>query len=192
MRVVDAVGDGVGGESTEDYGMNGPNARAGEQRNGQLGCHAHVDGYAVAFFNSQSLESVGELLHFNVQFSVGKPSNLAFSVRNRFTLPDNRRLAGAFAEGVAIDAVVAEIGLAADEPFGPRKVPFEDFGPGSEPVQLRGSLGPECFRIGNGAGIKLLVLFEGPDVGPGAELGRWGERRGLREEWSRDPDLQRW
>jgi hypothetical protein len=60
LRVVDAVGDGVGGESAEDDGVDGADARAGEQGDGQLGGHAHVDGYAVAFLDAEGLEGVGE------------------------------------------------------------------------------------------------------------------------------------
>ncbi len=75
--VVDAVGDGVGGESAEDDGVDGADAGAGEQGDGQLRRHAHVDGDAVAFFDAEGLEGVGELLHFGVQLGVGEAADFA-------------------------------------------------------------------------------------------------------------------
>ena len=72
--VGDAVGDGVGGESAEDDGVDGADTRAGEQRDGQLGRHAHVDGDAVALLNAEGLEGVGEALDIGVQF--GSPSQM--------------------------------------------------------------------------------------------------------------------
>jgi hypothetical protein len=86
-RVVDAVGDGVGGESAEDDRVHGADARAGEQGDGQLRRHAHVDGHAVAFLDAERLEGVGELLHFDVQLGVGEAANLA-----RLAFPDERGL----------------------------------------------------------------------------------------------------
>ena len=83
--VGDAVGDGVGGESAEDDGVDRADARAGEQSDGQLGRHAHVDGHAVAFLNAERLEGVGEALHLGMKFGVGEAANLA-----RLALPDER------------------------------------------------------------------------------------------------------
>ncbi len=53
--VVDAVGDGVGRESAEDNGVDCADARAGQQGDGELGGHAHVDGNAVAFLDAEAL-----------------------------------------------------------------------------------------------------------------------------------------
>ncbi len=88
--VVDAVGDGVGGESAEDDGVDGADARAGEQSDGELGRHAHVDGDAIAFLDAESLEGVGELLHFGVELGVGEAADLA-----GLALPDDGGLVSA-------------------------------------------------------------------------------------------------
>ena len=64
--VVDAVGDGVGGKAAEDNRVDGADAGAGQQGNGQLRGHAHVDGYAVALADAQRLESVSEALHLGI------------------------------------------------------------------------------------------------------------------------------
>jgi hypothetical protein len=67
------------------------------------------------------------------------------------------------------------LSFAADEPFGPGKVPVEDFGPGLKPVEFAGGFGPEGFRVGDGAGVEGFVFGEGLDVGLGGEFGRRGE-----------------
>jgi hypothetical protein len=89
---------------------------------------------------------------------------------------------------MAVDAVVAEVELAADEPLGVGQIPFEDLVPGLEPVQVFGDAGPEGFRIVDGLLVEGLVLFKALDVGLGAELRRAAERRGFRAAWSRYPD----
>src|SRR5580698_7749278 len=98
--------------------MDGSDAGASEQGDGQFGGHAHVDGYAVAFFNSKRFEGVGEFLDFDVELGVGEFSNLAW-----LAFPDEGGLAGAGAESVAVDAVVAEIDFAVDEPLGDGELP---------------------------------------------------------------------
>ena len=168
--VGDAIGDGIGGESAEDDGVDGADARAGEQSNSELGRHAHVDGNAIAFLNAEGLEGVGEALNFSVQFGVGEAANLA-----GFALPDERGLLGALAEGVAIDAVVAQVELAADKPLGPGQIPLEDLVPGLEPVQLSGHAGPECFGIVDGLLVEGFILGKRADAGLGPELRRWGK-----------------
>ena len=104
--VVDAVGDGVGGESAEDDGVDGADARTGQQSNGELGRHAHVDGDAIAFLDAESLEGVGELLHFGVEFGVGEAADFA-----RLAFPDNGGLVAARAREMTVKTVVAEIEL---------------------------------------------------------------------------------
>ena len=54
LRIVDSVDDRLGGEASEDNGVDGADAGAGEQRHGQLGAHAHVDGDAIAFADARA------------------------------------------------------------------------------------------------------------------------------------------
>jgi hypothetical protein len=172
--VSNAVGDGVGGESAEDDGVDGADAGAGEKSDGELGRHAHVDGDAIALLDAEGFEGAGEALNFGVQFGVGEAANLA-----GFAFPDERGLLGALAAGfgidVAIEAVVAQVEFAADEPLGPGQIPLEDLVPGLEPVQLAGHAGPECLGIVNGLLVEGFVFGERADVGPGAELRRRGK-----------------
>jgi hypothetical protein len=168
--ISNAVGDGVGGEPAEDDGVDGADARAGEQRDGQLGRHAHVDGDAIAFLDAERLERVSEALDFSVQLGVGEAANLAW-----LAFPDQGGLLSARAEGMAINTVVAEIDFAADKPLGPGQIPLENLVPGLEPVQLLRYAGPELFGVLDGLLVERLIFGEALDVGLGTELRRRGK-----------------
>jgi len=55
LAIVNAVDEGVGGKSPEDYGVRRADAGAGEHGNGQFGRHAHVDGDAVVLLHPKGL-----------------------------------------------------------------------------------------------------------------------------------------
>ena len=76
---------------------------------------------------------------------------------------------------MAVEAVVGEIELAAHEPFGPGCIPFEDFSPGFEPVEVMRNAAPESFGIAGGFGVEALVIFDAANVGVGGEAGRGRE-----------------
>ncbi len=100
-----------------------------------------------------------------MQLAIGKAADFA-----RLALPDQRGLVAACAEGVAIDAVVAQVGFAADEPLGHGEIPVEHFIPGLEPVQLFGGFGPEGFGVFDGLLVEGFVLLEALDMRLGGEL----------------------
>ncbi len=170
LRVVDAVGNRVGRKSSKNHRVHGPDARTGQQRNRQLRRHAHVDGHAVALLDPQRLESIGELLHLLVQLRVAEPAHLA-----RFALPNNRGLVAAGSQRMTIDAVVAQVQLAAHKPLGPRLIPLQHLVPGLEPVQIPGHAGPKALRIVNGLLVERLVFLKTLDVSLGAEFRRGRE-----------------
>jgi hypothetical protein len=64
-----------------------------------------------------------------------------------FALPENCCLVFSSAREVTIDAVVRNIRLASDEPFGKWDIPLEHLLPRLKPMQLRGDLGPKTFGI---------------------------------------------
>src|SRR5215831_10268660 len=115
---------------------------ASQHGDGQLGRHTHVNGDTIPFPDTERLEDVGELLHFMMQLLVGKGANLA-----GFALPDERRLILAPGLDVAVEAVVGQIDLPADEPFGPGTVPLQHLVPLPEPVQLAGDAAPELVGL---------------------------------------------
>jgi hypothetical protein len=71
-----------------------------------------------------------------------------------------------------VDAVVTQVGLAAYKPLGVGQVPFEDFVPGLEPVEVGGRPGPELFRVFDGLLVEGLVFFKTLDVSLGGEFRR--------------------
>ena len=104
LRVVDAIDEGVGGKSAEDDGVRRADAGAGEHRNRQLRRHAHVEGDAVAFFNSERLQDVGEFLYFAMQLLIGNGADFA-----GFALPDDGGFVLARCPHVAVEAIVGKI-----------------------------------------------------------------------------------
>ncbi len=139
--VVHAVHDGVRGESAEDDGVDGADARAGEQSDGQLRRHAHVDGDAIAFPDAERLQSVRGLRDFYEKFGVSDAADLA-----GLTLPKDGDLVLARAESMAVDGVVAEVQLAAGEPFGRREIAIEHLGEGRKPVEVPSRRCPRRYR----------------------------------------------
>src|SRR5882757_10021253 len=75
---------------------------------------------------------------------------------------------------MTIDAVVAQIRFAADEPPGSGRSPVEYAGPRCEPVELSCDLGPEVFGILNRAAVERLILIQTPDVRLRGKLCRRG------------------
>ena len=86
LRVVDTIDDGLRSESAKDDGVHRADAGAGEQRNGELGRHAHVDGHAIAFAHAERFEHIGEALDLVEQHGVGQGTDLA-----GLTLPEQGR-----------------------------------------------------------------------------------------------------
>src|SRR6266404_3569836 len=122
--------------------MRRANAGACQHGNRQLRGHAHVDGDAVSFADAKTLENIGELLHFLPELLVGIGANFA-----GLTFPNQRRFILAGRLHVAIQTVVGEIDLSADEPLGPRGFPLQNLVPLLEPVQFLGGAGPEFFWL---------------------------------------------
>ena len=110
---------------------------------GQLGDHRHVDADAVALGHAEPLQHVGEPLHVGEEVGVGDRAGVA-----RLALPVVRDLVAAAGGDVAVDGVVADVELAADEPLGEGQVPLEDRVPLLVPVEERGGLaGPEPLPV---------------------------------------------
>jgi hypothetical protein len=67
-----------------------------------------------------------------VEFLIGDDALVA-----RLAFPDDGGLVLARSGQVAVDAVVADVGLASGEPLGERRVPLEDVRPFLEPEDRR-------------------------------------------------------
>lgn len=102
-----------------------------------------------------------------MQLLVGERADFA-----RLALPNDGGFIFAPSLHVAVEAVVGEIHLAADKPFGPGAIPFEDLVPLFEPVEFVGNFGPKLFGVFDGFFVDALVVFEALDVGLLAEFFR--------------------
>ena len=104
--------------------------------------------------HAEPLEHVGEALHLVEQLGVGDRAGVA-----RLALEVDRHLVAAAGGDVAVEAVVADVELAADEPLGERQLPLADRLPLRRPVEQLGRLaGPEPLVVLGG-----LVVEEGAD-----------------------------
>src|SRR5581483_11096026 len=129
-------------EPAKDYSMRRTDSRTGQHGDRQFGSHAHVNCDAIAFFHAERLQNVSELLHLTVQLLISNRANVA-----RFALPNNCGLVFPVCLHMAVEAIVGEINLSADEPLRPWIVPFKDFAPLLEPVQFARNAPPELFRM---------------------------------------------
>src|SRR5262249_36793840 len=108
---------------------------------------------AIALADTETLQDIGEPAHLAVQVVKGQRATVAW-----LTFPDDCRLVAAPRAEVTIQAVVRQVGGAADEPLGEWGLPFEDRAPGCEPLQLRGNVRPKGFRLLVGEPREPLVL----------------------------------
>jgi hypothetical protein len=111
-------------EAAEDHRVGRADAGAGEHGHRSLGDHRQVDVDPVALRNAEALERVGEALHLVEQVGVGDGAGVA-----RLALPVERDLVAPARLDVAVEAVVGDVQLAADEPLGERQLPVEDLCP---------------------------------------------------------------
>ena len=139
---------GFSAESAEDDGVNDAEARAGEHGDGQLGDHGHVNGDAVAGFEAGKIaKHGGDFVHALVEFLIGDDGGgFAFG----FGDEDQSGFVFVFGE-MAVDAVVAGVEFAADEPFPERRIGgVERLAPGLVPVEKFGVMSKhsgKCFSL---------------------------------------------
>src|SRR6266478_3673701 len=124
---------GFAAETAEDHGVNDAEARASQHGDGQLRNHGHVDGDAIAGFESGKIaKHRGDFVYALVEFLVGDD-------RGGFSLglgdEDQRSFVLVFSE-MAVNAVVAGVEFAAGEPFPEGRVArVEGLAPGLVPME---------------------------------------------------------
>ena len=149
-------------EPAEHDVVGRPDARAGEHRHRHLGDHRQEDPDHVAGPDPALLERVRAALDVAVQVGVRDVALLAL-----LAAPVERDAVAAAGLDVAVDAVVGDVQLAADEPLGERGVrPVEHLVPLLRPVERLRLLGPEPLRVA----VRLLVDLGIGDDGVRGEL----------------------
>src|SRR5579884_1087693 len=102
-----------------------------------------------------------------MQLLVGERAGFA-----RFAFPDECRFVAPPGGEVAIEAVVAQVDLAAGKPLCPWAVPLQNPLPGLEPVQLACNRAPELVRIFSSLLREPLILGHAVDMSVRAEFSR--------------------
>ena len=168
----------LGGEATEDEGVNRANTRAGEGEDNGFGDDGQVDDHAVTLAHAQRQQTVRCLRNTTLQFGVGDCLTVA-----GFTFKVEGYLVAAARLHVAVHAVVGDVELTALEPlnFGDAEL-FDAFLIEAEGLRLleavRGvpGLSPgEALRLLLPERDACLVRFEG---GVRGGVQRVGERVG--------------
>jgi len=102
--------------------MNGADLGNGEHGNGQLGDHGHVQHDPIALDHTQALEAVGELVDLLLEHGIcDLLSGLIGGLRHEYI--GYLILLGPL--GVPVHTVMGHIALAAHEPLGIRRLPFQ-------------------------------------------------------------------
>ena len=101
--------------------MGRTDSRAGEHRHRQLGNHAHVDPHPVTALDTEPSQGVGEAAHLLEELRVREAARVP-----RLALPEVRDLVAAPGFDMAVEALLARVQRAADEPARKGEVPFQD------------------------------------------------------------------
>ena len=168
LSVVDAVRQRLSAETAEHHAVHGADACAGQHRHSGLGDHREVDVDPIPTLHSELLQGVGESLHLVEEVGVREHPRIA-----RLALPIERHLVAASSFDMAVEAVVADVELTADEPLGERQLPFANGVPFGGPRQQVGGLAcPETLVVLGGVVVQPGVSHQcvALEVGRGREL----------------------
>src|SRR5207244_3793700 len=113
-------GERLGGEAAEDDRVRGPEASAGEHRDRQLRDHAHVDPDRRPLADPDALQRVCEANDVTLKIAERDRAPLALGL----AFPEVRVLVAVAGLDMAIDAVEADVELAAEVPLRVRRLPL--------------------------------------------------------------------
>ena len=154
--------------------MHRADAGASEHGNGRLGNVRHVNEHSIALLASIALQDTREDADFAVKLMIGEHAPFA-----GLAFPNNGGFVAARAGEMPVQAVLGDIELAANEPFGKRRPPIENLCPLLPPQQIGGLFCPKLFGRLDRLRVDFLIFGEGAD---GAPLGNTFE--GLKTRFS--------
>ena len=134
--------------------MNDADACAGEHGDDLFGNFRKVDRDPVSLREPKFLERIRATIDLSVELAIGDDPFLVVLAD-----PDDRHLILAPGFDVTVQTVIGNVAGGADEPLGPGIIPFQDLGPGGEPLKLLGDVAPEAFRVGNRFLVGALVVL---------------------------------
>ena len=142
--------------------MNDADACAGEHGDDLFGNFRKVDRDPISLHEPKFLERIRTTIDLSIELAIGDDPFLVVLAD-----PDDRHLIPAPGFDVTVQTVIGNIAGGVDEPLGPGIIPFQDLGPGGEPLQLLGDVAPEVFRVGNRFLVGALVIL---NIGRGFNL----------------------
>ncbi len=134
--------------------MNDADACAGEHGDDLFGNFRKVDRDPVSLREPKFLERIRATIDLSVELAIGDDPFLVVLAD-----PDDRHLILAPGFDVTVQTVIGNVAGGADEPLGPGIIPFENLGPGGEPLKLLGDVAPETFRVGNRFLVGAVVVL---------------------------------
>ncbi|MNO96543.1 hypothetical protein D3C76_882170 [compost metagenome] len=152
--IVDAQGQFVGGKATKHHRMHRANAGTGEHGHGRLRHHGHVDDHPVALLDPKLAQQAGQARHLVAQLVVAE---LLLAAGHRRVVDQRSLLATALLD-LMIKGQVAAVEPAVGKPLVGAVGVFSKGLQGlAVPGQVVSLFGPEGGRIGDGAGVAVLV-----------------------------------
>ena len=179
LRVEHAVDDRRRWEPAENHAVCGADAGAREHRDGEFRHHAHVERDDVALLHAERFQCVRAAANLFKEFAVAEVLHLGRAIGLRLAFPNDADFVAVTREHVAVERVVADIGLRADEPLRVGAVPREHLRPRRKPVEVLRDLGPETFRVGDRSRVARAIFVHRP-APRSAKCGR--VRGGRRED----------
>ena len=129
LHVVHPARERVGREAAEDDGVRRAEPGAREHRHRQLRDHAHVDPDRRPLLHAELLERVREADDVLLEIGVRDRARVSFGL----ALPVERDLVARAGLDVPVDAVEADVQLAAEIPLRVRRLPLVELGERLEP-----------------------------------------------------------
>ena len=166
-------------EAAEHHRVDRADPRAGQHGEQRLRHHRHVKNDAVALADAEILQHGGERLHLGEQFRIGERALGMGDGR----IVDQRRLAAAATQHVAVERVVAGVADGAGEPAAVDAALGIEHGLRRlDPVDVSRGFAPEALRIAQPTRINLVIAARAGVHGMFLRRGLWAGRQVLQAD----------
>ena len=148
LAVINPFRQRLHGKTSVDHGMNGADACARKHGDRQFRYASHVDRDAVPLLHAETPEDIGKSAHFAAERKIRERAKLPF-----LPFPHQCQFVPTGGGRMAVEAIVRDVGLPADEPLVERLLRFiQHLFPMLEPMKLVRLFRPEAFQIFLGRG----------------------------------------
>jgi hypothetical protein len=158
LGINDTVAESVGGEASEDNGVDGADTHTGQDSNNGFGDHGHVDGDGVTLLDAGLLEDPSNLGNVAKKLAV----SYVAAIVDLVGLVDDGDAVGVL-ESMAVDGVITSVQLALNKPLdvalseAAGRDSLKVAGPAE---QLASCSAPELIGLGDRFLVQLLVFLQ--------------------------------